>query len=300
MTGKRFGRYTVELSKQDKVLFPDDGFTKGDLVAYYEAVADAMLWHLKDRPLSMKRFPDGIAHSGFFQKDASDYFPDWITRTRQRKAGGTVNYVVCDKVATLIYLANQGCIEYHVGLSRIDQIDHPDMLVVDLDPEEGSFALARKTALLIRDIYEEDLGLPAFAKTTGGNGVHVVTPLDRSASFAEVRSFARDLAVVIEREDPKHLTVESRKAKREGRMFLDVGRNGYGATAVCAYSVRARPGAHASMPIHWDEMEDAKLKPSRFTIKTVPTRLAEDGDAWAGMMRNRRSLKSAARKLAKL
>src|SRR6266498_3355362 len=162
-------RPTVHISSPDKVLFPRDGITKAGLAAYYEEIADTMLPHVRDRAVVMHRFPDGIRREGFIQKDVPEYFPEWIKTVPVKKAGGSLTHVVIDKPATLVYLADQACITPHVWLSRIDRPDHPDRLIFDLDPPDGGFAEARRTALLLRDLLA-DLRLPSVAKTTGGKG----------------------------------------------------------------------------------------------------------------------------------
>src|SRR5918994_4955089 len=198
------GRRTVEVSNPGKVLYPDDGITKGDLVDYYRRVAEFMLPHLRDRPVAMERYPDGIDGQRIFQKDVPDYFPDWVDRTKVEKQGGSLQQVVCQDPATLVYLANQACITPHVFLSRADRLDHPDQLIFDLDPE-GDFEDARVAALWLRSLLEE-LELPSFAKTTGGKGIHLTVPLDRRADFDTVRGFARDVAEELARRHPDRLT----------------------------------------------------------------------------------------------
>lgn len=296
MTRLRFGRYTVETSNEGKVLFPDDGITKGDLIDYYSEVADVMLPYLKERPLVMQRFPNGIDSNGFYQKDASDFFPPWIRTKRVRKKDGSVNHVICDKAATLVYLANQAAVTLHTWTSRADKLNNPDQLIFDLDPPGDRFAAARDAAQALLGLLDE-LGLRGSIKTTGSKGLHIVVPLDRSATFEEVRAFAWGVAKVLEARDPEHLTMEVRKAKRGGRLFLDVGRNAYAQHAVAPYSVRPRPGAPVAMPIHPEELKD--VDPSRFSVETVLKRIAE-GDPWSGMARRARSLKKPQRRLATL
>jgi bifunctional non-homologous end joining protein LigD len=202
---------------------------------------------------------------------------------------------VCNDVATLVYLADQACITPHVWLSRIDRPDHRDQLIFDLDPPEERFAEARWAALLVRDLLA-DLRLPSVAKTTGGRGIHVIVPLDRRAGFDAVRDFARSVAEVLAARKPKRLTTEPRRGKRNGRLFLDVGRNGYAQHAVAPYGVRARAGVPVSTPLHWSEVEDRKLRPERFSIRSVPRRVERDGDPW-GTLRAR-SLREPSRLLA--
>jgi bifunctional non-homologous end joining protein LigD len=290
------GRHSVELSSLDRVLFPDSGVTKGELVEHYRAVADRMLPHLRGRPVSMQRFPGGIHKEGFFQKSAPDYFPEWIARARVSKEGGTVEHVVCDNAATLVYLANQGCITPHVWLSRIDRIDHPDRLIFDLDPSGDDFGAVRFAAGAVRELLEE-LGLEPFPLATGGRGLHLVVPLDRGADFDTVRAFARDAAAVLAARHPDRLTVEVRKNKRRGRLFLDVLRNAYAQTAVPPYAVRARAGAPVAVPLAWDELRKPNLRGDAWNVRSLPDRLARTGDPWTGMSRRARSLSRPRRRL---
>src|SRR5919204_2949083 len=229
----RVGRRTVEVSNAGKVLYPDDGITKGDLVDYYRQVADAMLPHLHGRPVSMERFPDGIAGQRIVQKDVPDYFPDWIERVEVEKEHGRLHHVLCEQAATLVYLANQACITPHVWLSRVDRPDRPDQLIFDLDPAGDEFEEARRAALWLRSLLEE-LELPSFAKTTGGKGIHLTVPLDRWADFDTVRAFAREVAEELAGRHPDRLTIEQRKDK----LYLDTMRNAYAQTAVPPYAVR--------------------------------------------------------------
>jgi bifunctional non-homologous end joining protein LigD len=258
----KVGRRTVEVSNPDKVLFLDDGITKGDLVDYYRRVAEFMLPHLRDHPVAMERYPDGIAGQRIFQKDVPDYFPHWIDRVKVHKEGGTLQQVVCEDAATLAYLANQACITPPVFLSRTDR---PDQLIFDLDPADDDFEEARVAALWLRSLLEE-LELPAFAKTTGGKGIHLTVPLDRRADFDTVRGFARDAAEELARRHPDRLTTEQRKDKRKGRLYLDVMRNAYAQTAVPPYAVRARPGATVAAPL-----DGARSRTARCALPGSPS-----------------------------
>jgi bifunctional non-homologous end joining protein LigD len=279
----RFGRLTVELSHTDKVFFPSEGITKGEVIDYYHSVADRMLPHLRARPIAMARFPDGIDGERIFQKNAPGYFPGWVTTAEVKKQGGTVRHVVCDKAATLVYLANQACIETHAFLSRIDRLEHPDQLIFDLDPEdESGFAAARKTALQLRELLEGELGLTSYVKTTGGKGLHVQVPLNRRTDFDGTREFARAVADILIRANPDRLTTQQRKRDRSGKLLIDVMRNAYAQTAVAPYAVRARAGAPVATPLHWDELDDTSLRPRRFTIRTLAKRLDQSGDPWEG------------------
>jgi bifunctional non-homologous end joining protein LigD len=301
----RAGRVIVELSNTGKVLFPEDGITKGDLVAYYQAVAGEMLPPLRDRPVSMTRFPDGISKSGIVQKNVPAYFPDWVTRARVRKEGGSLRQVVCDKPATIVYLANQACIELHAFLSRLDHINEPDQLIFDLDPpDENRFGDVRVCALRLRELLTGELGLPAFVKTTGGKGLHVHVPLNARQDFGAVREFARQAAELLAARNPDLVTTEQRKDKRGSRIYADIMRNAYAQLAVAPYSVRARPGAPVATPLSWDELDDEALRPGDFTLRTVPDRIREAGRAggapWAEMARRRPGLARAQKSLRRL
>ena len=292
---------TVKLSNTGKVLFPADGITKGELIEYYGHVADWMLPYLRDHPIAMARFPDGITHQRIFQKNPADYFPDWVTSVEVKKQGGTLRHVVCDKAATLLYLANQACIEFHVFLSRVGSLECPDQVVVDFDPAgQDDFDAARRCALWLRDLLTGELNLTCYVKTTGGKGLHVYLPLNRRQDFDAARGFARDAANVLAARHPSVVTTEQRKNARGGRVYADVMRDSYAQTVVAPYSVRGRPGAHVATPLHWAEAEDPGLTPARFTLRTLGERLAGTPDPWAGMSRHRYDVAAARRRLADL
>ena len=294
---------TVQLSHMDKVFFPDDDLRKGDLIDYYRMVAPRMLPYLRDRPVVMARYPDGVSGEAILQKNVSRYFPDWVKRVEVERIGrgGAVCQVVCDRPATLIYLANQACIELHVLLSRVAALYRPDQLVFDLDPPaEDGFDDARRCALDLRRLLEEDLGLTTYVKTTGGKGLHVHVPLRADEGFDPVRDFARAVAELMIRDAPDRLTLQQRVDQRGNRIYLDVQRNGYAQMAVAPYSVRARRAAPVATPLQWAEVEDAGLNPRRFTMRTMGDRLATTQDPWAGMSRHRRGLAAARRRLKSL
>jgi bifunctional non-homologous end joining protein LigD len=296
----RVGSRTIELSSLDKIFYPGDGYTKGDVVAYYARIADTMLPYLKDRPVSMQRFPDGIKGGSFFQKDISDHFPDWIPRVTLPKKGGEVTHVLCNDAATLVYLANQACLVPHVWLSRGDQPDHPDWLIFDLDPAgTADFDCVRRAALIFRGLLEDELGLAPFAMTTGSRGIHVTVPVKREKPYDAVRGFARVVAGLLAARHPDLFTVEHLKVKRGDLIYIDTNRNGYAQTAVPPYSLRAVPGAPVATPLAWSELERAgRLDAQTYTITTVFRRLARVGDPWAGMRRKARSLDGAMKKVA--
>lgn len=297
----RLGGFSVDLSHTGKVFFPGDGITKGDLIGYYRDVADRMLPHLRDRPLALARHPDGIDGQRIFQKNVPDYFPRWIRRAEVKKQDGVLHQVICDKPATLVYLANQACIELHIFLSRTGMLEQPDQVVFDLDPPDaGSFPLARRAALELRGLLEGELGLTSYVKTTGGKGLHVHLAVNRRDGFDEARSFARDAARLLTSRNPDWMTTEQRIEHRGDRVYLDIMRNAYAQTVVAPYTVRARPGGHVATPVRWQEVEDDGLTPARFTLRTVRDITAGRDDPWAGMTRHRYSIATLRSRLARL
>ncbi|OBA77808.1 ATP-dependent DNA ligase [Mycobacterium sp. 1164966.3] len=292
-------RIRVEVTHPDRVMFPADGITKGDLVEYYWEVAGTMLPHLKGRPLNGQRFPRGIGEKGFLQQDFADALPPWIAHVEVAKEGGTVVHAVVERREAVGWLANQNCITLHLWQSRQARLHCPDRLVFDLDPSDSEFAVVRATAHATAGVLD-DLGLACYVQTTGSRGLHVVVPLRGDTDFETTRQFARDVAEVVVADDPKHRTVEPRKANRGSRVYLDVMRNGYAQTAVAPYSVRARAGAPVATPLEWDELQSRRLRADRFTIRDIPKRLAGQPDPWAAMFRHSRSLVGPMQRLAKL
>jgi bifunctional non-homologous end joining protein LigD len=295
---RKVGRRIIEITHPDRVLFPKDRITKADLVDYYARVAEVMVPHLRDRPLSQHQFPGGIEGGSFWKKQIPDHFPEWIGRVKVDTEKGPQVQILGNDAATLAYLANQNCITPHVWLSRADHLDRPDQITFDLDPPGEDFAPVRDAALALREILD-GLGLVPFAKTTGSKGLHVTAPLDRKADFEETRAFAHAVARILAEGDPDRLTMEVRKAKRRGRVFIDIGRNAYGQTAVPPYAVRARDGAPVATPLEWDEVPG--LRSARtFTLRNLFRRLSRRSDPWGGMGRRARSLGRAAERLQRL
>ena len=285
--------HEIEVSDRDKVFFPESDLTKGDLVDYYQDMADVMVPHMKRYGVSMQRFPDGLAGEGWYAKDAPDYFPDWIeTVNFPKREGGSFTAPIVDNRAALVYLANQAVLTLHLYLSRVDDLEHPDKMIFDLDPPEGSeaFAPVREAALAFHDLMDE-LNLKSWVQTTGSMGFHVVVPLDGGWDFDAVKAFADDAAMVLVRRNPDKFTFEQRKKKREGRIYLDTYRNSYGATAVAPYAVRARPEAPVATPLDWDEVSSG-ANPRDWTMVNIRSRLGQKEDPWAGMMRHAQSLAS--------
>lgn len=293
------GGHTIVIGNADKILFPEDGFTKWDMVEYYRRIAPVMLPHMQGRPVTMLRLPDGINGESFYHKETPDYFPSWIKRAPMPKEDGVTNYVVCDNTATLVYLADQACITPHLWLSRYDKPDNPDLLIFDLDPSGPGFEPVRQAALVLKELLA-GLGLAVFVKTTGSRGVHVVSPLDRSADFDSVRTFAEEVAQFLAGLDPKNLTVEQRKEKRRGRVFIDTLRNSYAATAVAPYALRARNGAPVATPITWEELKDPKLGPQSYNLRNIFGRLEAGKDPWVGIWSKAGSIDQPWKKLKEL
>jgi bifunctional non-homologous end joining protein LigD len=291
---------SVEITHPDKLLFPADGLSKADIAEYYEAVSEWMLPHVRDRPLSLMIFPDGIEGQGFFQKNTPRHYPNWIKRVEADKRGGTVNHSLISSADSLVYLVGQNTITPHVWLSRADRLRQPDRIVFDLDPAPGAdFAAVRRAARWTGELLRE-IGLEPFAQVTGSKGIHVWTPLRRRATFEDVRPFVRAVAEVLTDRHPDELTLEFRKAERGGRILVDVMRNNYAQTAVPPYSVRPRPGAPVATPIAWDELSDSKLRADRWTVSTVLRRLSSKGDPWADIASFARGLSRAGKRLKAL
>lgn len=281
----RIGKHEIELSNEDKLLFPGEGISKGAVIEYYRKIAEVMLPHLRDRPVSLQRFPDGIDEEGFFQKNMPDYFPDWFRSVTLSKQDGAVAYPVVDDAASLVYLANQGTITLHTALAKTGSPHHPDRLVFDLDPSSDDFGPVQSAARRVRKALAE-LDLPAFVQTTGSRGLHVVVPLRGEQTFDEAREFALGFARELAREHDDELTVEQRKNKRGDRVFLDCMRNAYGQTAVAPYSLRARPNAPCATPLTWREALAGDMRPDRYELKNMFRRLARKEDPWQGIGRH--------------
>ena len=293
----------VPITHPEKVLFPADGITKGDLVAYYRAVAGRMLPLVDGRPVTLQRFPDGIGRGGFLQKQVGRHFPDWIERvtapnrrTRQATVREEVTYAVCRTADDLAYLANQGCITPHVWLSRAPDIHHPDQMVFDLDPASEDLEPLRLAAASLRPRLPA-IGLASFLKSSGSRGLHVVVPLVPAAETDAVKMFSMAVAEALAARHPDDFTTEGRIAKRHGRLYLDIGRNGYAQTMAAPYAVRAKPGAPVSVPLDWSELDD--WAPGQHTLRTIDDRLARP-DPWAGMDAAATRLDQAGARLAAL
>lgn len=273
---------SIEISNRDKVLFPDAGITKGDVIGYYTRIAPHALAHYRGRAMTMHRFPDGIAEDGFFQKNIPDYFPDWIDRVTLSKEDGQITHVIANNAATLAYLANQGCITPHLALAQGSTPDRPDRLVFDLDPSDADFGKVQSVAKCLHAALQAR-DLPGFVQTTGSRGLHILVPLDGSTDFDAVRQAARRFAEDIVAELPDIATLEHRKSDRGSKVFIDTLRNAYSQTSVAPYGIRARPGAPVATPITWDEALASDLSPRKYTIRNIFRRLGQIDDPWTGL-----------------
>ena len=289
----------ITITHPDKILFPDSAITKGELAAYYEMVAPYMVPHMRARPVTMERYHRGIGAAGFFQKDVSRGFPDWLQRVEVPKKGGTVHHPIVTDARSLLWLANQNCITPHVWTSRAPNLYYPDICVFDLDPSEENPAQLKAATFQLRD-FLADLGLPSWLKTSGSKGFHIVVPLDGKTNMSDVAEFAHTVGTLLVKRDPANLTQEFHKIDRGRRILVDTGRNGYSATFAAAYAVRAKPGAPISAPCTWDELQHGDIGPQSFTLRSMAARIESVGDVWAEMKKRGRSLKRALEQVRKM
>jgi bifunctional non-homologous end joining protein LigD len=287
------------ITHPEKILFPDDGISKGDLAAYYEAIAPLMLPHLRARPITMERFPNGIGEKGFLQKDVKKGFPDWLERVEAPKKDGVVHYAIVRDERSLLWVVNQNTITPHVWVSRAPDLFHPDICVFDLDPSEDNPGTLRTAAMTVRDLLTE-LGLPSWLKTSGSKGFHIVVPLDGKSHSGEVSHFAHHVGALLVKRTPDLFTQEFSKADRGKRILIDTGRNGYGATFAAAYAVRPKPGAPVSAPCTWEELERGHVGPRTFTLRTMADRVKAVGDLWSELRTRKRSLRQPMARLGQL
>jgi bifunctional non-homologous end joining protein LigD len=294
----------VKLSSPDKVLFPEDGITKGDLFDYYGKIADAILPHLRDRPFTFKRYPHGIHGEVYFQKQLPKGAPPWV-RTREftthPRGGGSrqVDFLLVDSREALLWTVQMNCVDMNAWYSRVDKPQRPDYVVFDLDPpdEPDGFAMAIEVAHLIHELLDE-LGLPGHVKTSGADGIHVLVPIQRRATFEETYEFAGAASRLLEQRHPGLVTTEWLKKKRSG-VLVDHRQNGAGKTIASVYSVRPKPGAPVSTPLRWEELTP-DVRPRDFTMAVALERVARHGDLFAPVLDGPRPLGAAAKRLAKL
>jgi len=293
---------TVKLSSAERVLFPDDGITKGDLFAYYERAAPVLVPHLRERPFTMKRYPHGITGEVFFQKQAPKHLPDWIpTRqfTTHPRDGGArlVDFALVNSPEAVLFMVQNNCIDMNAWYSRVDKPHRPDFVLFDLDPPDDGFGLAIEVAHLIRELLDE-VGLPGYVKTSGADGIHVIAPIVRRAGFEQTYAFAEAASRLLEQRHPGKLTTEWLKKKREG-VLVDHRQNGWGKTIASVYSVRPKPGAPVSTPLDWDELTP-DVRPRDFGMSQALERIERHGDLFARVLEDPRPLGAAAAKLERL
>jgi bifunctional non-homologous end joining protein LigD len=282
------------------VFWPAERYTKGDLIAYYEAMAPHLLPYLQNRPVVLTRYPDGIEGKSFYQKDAPDFVPDWIrtARVAAHDAGRDIDYFVLDDLDALRYVANLGAIPLHLWGSRVGALERPDWLVLDLDPKGAPFAHVVRLARRLHRILA-DLELESYPKTSGATGLHVLVPLGARYAWAEAREFAHLVALLAVEEEGEIATVVRPVQARGGKVYVDYLQNAHGQTIVAPFSVRPLPGAPVSCPLRWAEVTD-RLDPKRFTIRTVPPRVAQQGDPMAPVLRGGVDLARALARMERL
>ena len=298
----KIGDYALDLTSLDRVYWPDDGYTKADLIRYYHQISDHILPYLQNRPLIMKRYPAGIGGKSFHQHDVDEVpeFVRTVTLNAEDKGLHPVDYVVCDNVQTHLYLANLGAIERHPWHSRTDQIDSPDWFVFDLDPGEGvEFETICELSVSTRDVIGS-LELDCYAKTSGSRGIHIYVPVERGYSYDEVAGLAARIAKTVADENPRIATVErSKRGRKKGQIYVDHMQNAYGKSVVAPYSVRPRPGATVSMPLEWKEVEKRSISTGDFNIGNVLGRVQKKGDIFEPVLKHKQSLEKALRRTSK-
>ena len=290
---------TPPLTHLDKIFWPNEGYTKGDLAKYYESVSEVILPHLVDRPQSLHRQPDGLRNEGFFHKDMTGFLPKRIQTERifSSSAGRTINYVLCQDLWALLYLVNLGCIELNPWLSRRQNLERPDMVVIDLDPDDNDFNDVVKVA---REVYRvlKAIKVESFCKTSGASGLHICVPTGGHYDYEVGRTFAESLCRIVHQRFPKLTSVERNPAKRRGRIYLDFLQNRRGQTLAAPYCVRPRPQATVSAPLKWSEVKPG-LTPDRFTIKTMARRISRVGDLWKPLLNSSVNLEAAMKRLSR-
>ena len=296
----KVGKTILHLTNQDKIYFPDDRITKGDIVNYYRDVASLMLPYLKDRPQSMNRFPNGIKGPGFFQKDIDvEKSPDWI-KTEKVFSESTkeyIDYLICNDKATLMYMANLGCIEINPWNSQISKPEYPDWMVIDLDPEKIDFIHVVTVALEVKSLMDE-YEVPCYCKTSGATGLHIYVPLNAKYDYDTVKAFAHVVAHIINSRLPEITSLERLPKRRQHKIYVDFLQNRRGQTLAAPYSVRPRPGATVSTPLEWKEV-NKKLDPKTFTIKNILKRVEKKGDLWKPVIGKGINLEKIIRELNK-
>ncbi|QUL98889.1 MAG: non-homologous end-joining DNA ligase [Candidatus Fermentithermobacillus carboniphilus] len=286
----RIGAREIEVSNLDKVYWPEDGFTKADLLEYYVTIARWILPHLKDRPLSLVRFPEGIQEGGFYQKDAPPGTPEWvrIAPVMSKEKGTFINFILCDNVETLAWMANSGVIEINPWLSRYGSLDYPDFAVFDIDPAEGAGWEDVKVVVRMVQSLLSEWKLEGFPKVSGATGVHIYVPVEPRYTYKEISMFVKYAATIIEAAYPEKVTLKRKVKERHGHVYIDYPQNARGQTISSVYGVKALSGAPVSMPVTWDEID--RVLPNSWNIKTAPERLELAGDMFARVLTSRQNI----------
>lgn len=288
---------TLTLTNLDKVFWPDKKLTKAHLIKYYLDIAHVLLPYIHNRPLVMKRYPDGIKNNYFYQKECPSYAPDWVITHPVTHSRKVINYIICNDKAALTWLANQGCVEIHAWLSRLEDIDYPDLAVFDLDPADGvQFKEVLRVAVLVHEVLLA-YNLQGFPKTSGSSGMHIFIPLNGKHTFPEVTEAMKFLAEIIIRAYPQGVTVERVKEKRKGKVYLDYLQNGRGKTMAFPYSLRPLPGAPVSAPLTWDEVNEMNIKPLDFNLNNIFERINKTQDFYSGLLGQKNDLAQVIRNI---
>ncbi len=289
--------HTIKLTNLNKLYWPDEGFTKGDLIDYFRKVSGYILPYLIDRPQSLNRHPDGINGKSFFQKDINQIPPDWVKTKKIYSESNDkyINFMICNDEAALVYMANLGCIEINPWFSRLKNLNNPDYLVIDLDPEDISFEKVIEAALAVKDVLDE-IEIESFCKTSGATGLHIYVPLNAKYDYNVAKDFAHLISKIVNTRIPEFTSLERSPAKRQKRVYLDYLQNRSGQTLAAPYSVRPRKGATVSTPLYWDEVKPG-LSPKEFTILNVPVRLNKIGDIFKDVLGKGIDIKKSIRKL---
>jgi len=294
----RIGRHVVTITNRKKIYWPEEGFTKGDLIDYYDKVADHILPHLKGRCLSLKRNPNGINDKGFYHKDAGENAPSYVDvfKVKSESNNKIIDYIVCNNKATLLYVANLGCIEINPWSSTTKKIGNPTWLVIDIDPsEKNKFTEVVDTALAVKMVLDK-MGVNSYCKTSGASGLHVYIPLKNKYEYVMVRDFAHIIASLVQEQLPGITTLERSLSKRGPKIYIDYLQNSAGQTLASVYSVRPVPGASISTPLEWKEVNH-KLSPKQFTMQNIFQRLKKKGDLFSPVLNESNSIDKALKAL---
>ena len=294
----RIGKHAVSISNRQKIFWPDEGYTKGDVIDYYDKMADYILPHLKGRPLSLKRNPNGIKDSGFYHKDAGENAPGYVDvfKVKSESSNKIIDYIVCNNKATLLYVANLGCIEINPWNSTVKKSGNPTWMVIDIDPsDKNKFTEVVDTALATKMIFDK-AGIRSYCKTSGASGLHVYLPLKNKYDYTTVRDFAHIIASLVQEQLPDSTTLERSLSKRGPKIYVDYLQNRPGQTLASVYSLRPVPGASVSTPVEWKEVNH-KLSPKQFTIENIFERIKKKGDIFSPVLNESNSIEKALKAL---